>query len=314
VAFHPDGGLATLRSPAGNDLFLAGSRSGQLAAVIDGEAHTSTTTLVTATAEVGGFRVVERGAVGQLPYTATWLFPRSGTRIDYRLTVRFDGERIGAPAGQKRDSRSGFKHEQKLRARFFPALTGAVTGVYDVPFGVAATVRPYVEGNYWTALAGSTGGLAIANRGTMGSVREEDGAFSVPLAFSTSYIWGAEVICGERHWALGLLPFSGPWQAAALHRRALEFAFPIVAVPGSIEQPSPDYLALANPLLHLTALYSQDGHGYARLYNGSAQEQQLDLEWPAGTLPATVDLRHQPIVQERPFVLRPWQIRTYQLW
>jgi len=314
VSFHAEGGLAALRSTDGRDQFVAGSRSGQLAAVIDGESCVGKATSVQVRREAAGYRVVERGAVGPLPFTTTWLFPHSGSRIDYHLTVRFDGERIGAPAGQKRDSRSGFTHEQKLRARFFPALTGDVVGVYDVPFGVATTQRPYVEGNYWTALAGSSGGLAIANRGTMGSVREVDGAFSVPLAFSTNYVWGAEVICGERHWALGLLPFSGDWREAALHRRALEFAYPIVAVPGSVAQPAPDFLRLNNPAVHLTALYSEGGHGYVRLYNGSDQEQRLDLAWPGGGTPMPVDLRHQVVDGDGHFRLGPWQIQTYRLW
>ncbi|HEY8742570.1 MAG TPA: hypothetical protein VIU62_05700, partial [Chloroflexota bacterium] len=291
-----------------------GSRSGQLAAVIDGESCVSRATAVQVRRETAGYRVVERGVIGPLPFTTTWLFPHSSSRIDYRLTVRFDGERIGAPTSQKRDSRSGFTHEQKLRARFFPALTGDVVGVYDVPFGVATTQRPYIEGNYWTALAGSDGGLAIANRGTMGSVREEDGAFSVPLAFSTNYVWGAEVICGERHWALGLLPFSGDWRDAALHRRALEFAYPVVAVPGSGASPSPDWLRLDNPHIHLTALYSEGGHGYVRLFNGSDQQRPLELGWPDGTTPMAVDLRHQPVDGKQPLTLGPWQIRTFRLW
>jgi alpha-mannosidase len=314
AAFDAEGGLAALRSADGRDLFRSGCRSGHLAAVIEGEQLASKATATQVFRETGGYRVVECGMLGPLPFATTWHFPHTGSRIDYRLTVRFDGERIGAPTDHKRDSRSAFTHEQKLRARFFPALIDDVSGVYDVPFGVATTQRPYVEGNYWTALAGGDGGLAIANRGTMGSVREDDGAFSVPLAFSTNYVWGAEVVCGERHWELGLLPFRGEWQAASLHRRALEFAFPIVAVPGALAQHAPDFLAVANPSIHLTALYSVGGHGFVRLYNGSDQQQLVDLDWPTGQSLTPVDLRHQPVAVEFPFRLRPWQIRTYRLW
>ena len=255
---------------------------------------------VAVTRSPAGFHVQERGKVGPLPYTIAWLFPHQGERIDCRVSVRFDGERIGAPTEQKNDSRSCFVHEQKLRLRFFPAVDLAeAVGIYDVPFGVSTTLRPYVEGNYWTALGDAQGGLAIANRGTMGSVRETDGAFSVPLAFSTYYIWGAEVVCGQRDWALGLLPWTGDWQEAGLHRRALEFAFPLVAVPGVPVGDAGDFfgdfLRVDDPFLHLTALYPSGGSIYARFYNGSEAARPLDWEAWGRPAPTVVDLRHQEI-------------------
>jgi hypothetical protein len=318
--FHPDGGIALLETHEGQAVLRPNvSRSGLLAGVIDGIACIGAAVSVTITRVPGGFRVVERGKIAAMPYVTTWLFPQHGRRIDCRVSARFDGERIGAPTTEKSDSRSGFTHEQKLRLQLFPAVDNAsAVGVYDTPFGVATTLRPYVEGNYWTAVADREGGLCVANRGTMGSVRETDGGFSVPLAFSTNYVWGAEVVSGEREWALGLLPFAGPWRDAALHRRALEFAFPMIVVPGTPRETPPDFLHLDHvdsPDVHLTALYpAEDGHTYARLFNGSERPQAFPRSAFLPRELTTVDMCHQ---DKGPFstgsLLRPWEILTVRL-
>ena len=272
--------------------------------------HACRSTLEDPTA--AGVRVQERGKIGPMPYTITWLFPHHGPRIEYSVSARFNGERIGEPTEATNDSRSCFVHEKKLRCCFYPAIDAAqATGIYDVPFGLCTTKRPYVEGNYWTALADPAGGLAIFNRGTMGSCREESGAFSVPLAFSTHYIWGDEIICGSRTWQMALLPWRGDWQQSNLHHHALEFAFPIVAIPGTLAEPSADLLAISNPQVHLTALYTHAGHGYVRLCNGSESDQTVPL--PGRVVRA--DLRHQDQGEVNgPLRLRPWEIATLRLW
>lgn len=120
-------------------------------------------------------------------------------------------------------------------------------------------------------MADGHGGLAIANRGTMGSVRDSDGAFSVPLAFTTDHIWGAEILCDQREWTLALIPWEGDWETAGVRRQVLEFAFPVMVGPGTLAGASPDFLGLEPPNLCLTACYVANGHGYARLFNRSAK-------------------------------------------
>ena len=311
VVMSPAGGIDSLRTRDGQNLLLPGRRAGCLAAVIDGAEHTSSGT-AKAWRSAAGFSVIETGKIGPLPYTITWLFPHDGARIEYSVRVRFNGERIGEPTEQTNDSRSGFVHEKKLRACFSPAIeqAGAV-GIYDVPFGYSTTQRPYVEGNFWTALADKSGGLAIFNRGTMGSCREESGAFSVPLAFSTHYIWGDEIICGNREWRLGLLPFRGRWEDQHLHHQALEFAFPMMAVPGTLGSPAHEAFTIDNPEVHLTAFYPENGERYLRLYNGSAREQAISIPQSA----IRTDLRHREIGQPAGPTLRlgAWEISTIKL-
>jgi hypothetical protein len=145
----------------------------------------------------------------------------------------------------------------------------------------------------------------------MGSCREESGALSVPLAFSTHYIWGDEVVCGEREWQMGLLPWRGAWAEADLHHHALEFAFPVVAVPGTLAEAWGGGLTIENPLVHMTALYTHGGHGYVRVYNGSDVEQSVVLPGEC----VRTDLKHEEVGRPvRTLRLGAWEIATVRLW
>ena len=64
-------------------------------------------------------------------------------------------------------------------------------------FAVAETEDNYVNGNYWTALTDGRAGVAFLNRGSMGSVREPNSGFSLPLAFAMYSIWGTRMLNGE---------------------------------------------------------------------------------------------------------------------
>jgi alpha-mannosidase len=73
-------------------------------------------------------------------------------RLDFRVVFEFDGQRIGAVSDNKRDARSPFLHEDKLRFKFHPAAREGSIGIRDLPSVVAETPDPYVQGNYWTAI------------------------------------------------------------------------------------------------------------------------------------------------------------------
>ncbi len=325
VQLCQSGGVASLQYKDGTEVFNSGHVSIKLAGVIDGVASVSQAITVRLVRSTAGFILYEQGKIASIPYTLTVHFPQHGERLDVQFSARFDGESIGAPTTEKRDSRSCFQHEQKLRIQFYPNVNRNVCfGIYDVPFGISTTERQYVEGNYWTALADNIGGLCIANRGTMGTVREEDGAFSVPVAFTTNYVWGMEMINGEREWEVGIIPFRGWWQEAALHRKALEFAFPIVAVPGHIseEATSSGLFSIDEPDLHLTALfYSENGSICARFVNMSDKEIVFDgTKFPAETMIKYLNLWNeirtdleQPHVPNSDIVFKPWQNITLQI-
>jgi len=189
-------------------------------------------------------------------------------------------------------------------------------GIRDLPIAVSETSDPYVNGLYWTALADAGKGIAVFNRGTMGAVREKDGGFSIPLAYASYYIWGTRMLSGDFEYAFALYPFTGAWPSADLHRRAVEYNFPVVAaVTASADGPlgqtfRPVQVGSADAIV--SALYGRGGKTYVRMYEYRGRAGEVSLGYAAGKARMTqVDLAGRD-VGASPGVLsiKPWQIKT----
>jgi hypothetical protein len=243
---------------------------------------------------------------------------RDSPRIDICARFEFEREWIGRLSENRRDASSPFVHEEKLRLKFFPAVEETLrTGVRDLPFAIAETRDRYIQGIYWTALAGPGSGVAVFNRGAMALVREDDGGVSAPLAYSMYYVWGTRILDGTYEYELALWPFETPWQVADLHRHALEYAFPMAAcatAPGDGtlgDQYRPVNVEAGSALV--TALYVRDGKTFLRLFAHQGRSAAVRIN-EAGAGLVEVDLRNRakgPL--ENPVALSPWQIRTVSL-
>ncbi len=314
---HPDGGISSLTSrKTGAPMFEAGRRSGFFAGKVDGvhcECKGRWRVLPRAQ-ELPWVDAREEGVIGGIPYQCDLRMWADSPRLDYRVKFEFENQKLGRVSENKRDGTSPFVHEEKLRFKVYPATGGNAVGVRDLPFTIAETENRYVEGNYWTALAGPAGGLAIFNRGTMGSVRETDGGFSVPLAYSMYYVWGTRILNGAYVYEFALWPFQGNWKQADLHRLALEYNLPIVCCGGAsgdgslgevnspIEFVSDDVLA--------TALYSRQGRIQLRMFEhrGAAARAKVTA---TGRRLEEVDLANRRVGSAGAALeFRPWQIRT----
>jgi alpha-mannosidase len=246
-------------------------------------------------------------------------FYRESPRIDCWVRFRFAGQKIGRVTEDVRDSVSGFIHEDKLRFKMFPALSEKAVGVRDLPFAVSETTDPYVNGLYWTALADAGKGIAVFNRGTMGSVREKDGGFSIPLAYAAYYVWGTRMLSGDFEYEFALYPFTGGWSAADLHRRAVEYNFPTAgAAAVSADGPlgrtfRPVQVESADAIV--SALYSRGGTTHVRVYEYRGKAGTASLGYAAGKARMTqVDLAGQDLGTS-PGVpaIKPWQITTVKI-
>jgi hypothetical protein len=318
----PSGGIASLRDRrSGEPILREDGRGAFLAATVEGkdvESH-GRWTLSRGVAPTAWAVATERGFIADIPYTLELTFRGDSPRIDVRAAFDLDGQRIGQVSDTVRDGVSPFVHEKKLRLKLRPALATTATGVRDVPFAVAETGHKYVEGHYWTALADGRRGVAFYNRGAMGAVREADGGFSLPLAYSMYYIWGTRMLRGRFEYTLAIEPFAGPWPQADLHRKALAFNRPVLRVAGAPglgelgETVQP--LALGQDRVLVSALYSDEGRVLLRLFEpeGRAQEVSvLDHGRPA-RLVATDLLGRGDEPVSGPLALRPWQFRTFRL-
>jgi hypothetical protein len=318
----PQGGLAALRDPrTGASLLALGKRSGSFVSLIDGEPFEShgKWVLHSANGQEPWASAREYGFIGQVPYTLEIRFRADTARLDCRASFHFEGEKLGRLTNDLRDAWSAFVHEDKLRFELFPAVEPGAVGVRDLPFAISETTNRYIDGLYWTALADSHGGVAFFNRGTMGAVREKDGGFALPLAYSAYYIWGTRPLTGDFVYEFALEPFTGDWRQADLHRKALAYNFPPISTAGppgagtlgETVQP----LALGSENVLLTALYPDNGQVYGRLFEfcGRSGESLVTCQKGKARL-ALTDLfgREEQPVSER-IAFRPWQFRTLRI-
>jgi len=328
----PEGGFRLVRDRTTRQELLAPPRtSGTLAGVINGRDCLSAGKITRVQVEPARAVLVEEGHIADIPYRSEWTFYRHTPRIDWRAELEFQGQMIGRPKvpipgeppaatpfGDPATVTAYDDHEYKLRLRFYPFQGPRVVGVRDLPFHVSETAERYVQGGYWTAVSDGQVGLALLNRGQMGSVREQEGAFSSVLAFSLPYVWHTRILKGKYTYELGILPFEGKWQAADLHRQALDYNFPCVpqAVTGqqdSLGESWSPFESLGPAPALLSALYWRQGRLYARFHEMRGEEAEVDFRWLGRPVElVAVDLRErgQARLGQRAR-LGPWQIQTY---
>jgi hypothetical protein len=322
VRFLADGGVSSIKDKrSGQEFLRPQATSGLFAGKIDGRDMTSKGHWSLETAHAGGTWAVARqsGLIGTIPYTLEMRFYRESPRIDCWMRFRFSGEKIGSVTDNARDPVSGFVHEDKLRFKLFPTLSESAVGMRDLPFAISETTDPYINGLYWTAVADADKGIAVFNKGTMGSVRVKDGGFSIPLAYAAYYIWGTRMLTGDFEYEFALYPFTGKWADADLHRHALEYNFPPVglAAPdaggslGGTFQP----VQVRSTDAVVSALYSRSGKTYVRVYDYRGTPGKVTLTSATGqTRASEVDLGGRDVgVVPNTFSVKPWEIKTIKL-
>ena len=195
--------------------------------------------------------------------------------LDCSVKFIHHGERIGSEieTDTVNPTKGAFRHEDKLCFAFKPALAGNALKMRDLPFMVSASNADdkYIQGNYWTAVTDNTDGIAVFNKGAMCSVYE-NGELLIPLAYANPYIWGDRYLYGEYTHEFAIMPFSGAWHEADIHRNALayEYPFAVEVINRAVAQSGQAIIAPIECELDrnavLSALYSENGSIYARIY------------------------------------------------
>jgi len=124
---------------------------------------------------------------------------------------------------------------------------------------------------------------------------------------------------GDFTYEFSVYPFAGNWRTADLHRRAIEYNFPLVAVStaagdGSLGNEVRLFEA-GSPNVIVSALYGEGAGSCVRLYEYQGIDGIASLKYLLGLAQLTeVDLAGQEgkVVSE-PLTFRPWQIRTFRI-
>ncbi|HEY3371230.1 MAG TPA: hypothetical protein VGK10_10300 [Prolixibacteraceae bacterium] len=279
IQLSKDGGIASIKDRETGKLITGESkRAAFFEGKIDGvDCQSSGQWIIQKSGEnTPWVKMVEYGFISTIPYEFEMTFYEDNPRIDCKVKFDFNGQKIGLLSDDQRDSHSPFVHEEKLRFKFFPRLDSLATGIRDLPFAIAETSNKYVEGNYWTALSDGKSGIAFFNKGNMGSIREKDQSFSIPLTYAMYYIWGTRMLVGSYSYEFAIFPFNGNWKNANIHTHALEYSF-----QGPSVESKPNKGKLGNHIntfdletsgdVLLTALYPQKGMVVARFFKSGDQ-------------------------------------------
>jgi hypothetical protein len=322
VHFHPKGGISSMKDKrTGKELLVPEKRSAFFAGRIDGKNVESggPWSLESARGEAPWALARQSGMIGTIPYTFEMKFYAGSARIDCRVRFSFSGQRIGQLSDNKRDPSSGFIHEHKLRFKMFPAEGKDAVGVRDLPFAVSETPDRYVNGLYWTAVTDGEKGLGVFNRGTMGAVREQDGGFSVPLAYAMYYVWGTRMLSGDFTYEIALYPFTERWDKAGLHEQALEYNYPLAGLfapagngkSGHTIQP----IVISSSEVVASAFLNLDDDLYVRLYEHRGRSCRVSLDYKMSQARMTeVDLAGRELSSTSGQMdFKPWQIRTVRI-
>ncbi len=322
MCLNPNGGIDSLTSRRSNKPLLAShERMGVFEGVIEGKACASCGrwTLQKLANDAPYVTAREMGEIGGISYTFEMTLHANDPRVDCHAEFEMNNEKVGRLSDNHRDGVSGFLHEEKLRFKLHPLTGEGTRGVRDLPFVIAETNETYVEGVYWAATAGSSGGLAYFNRGTMGAVREEDGGFSLPLIFAMYYVWGTRMLTGNFGFDFAYLPFEGDWRDADLHAGALEYNYPLIPHVGETGDGSIGEcfqpIMLETKRITLSALYTENGKVHARFYEcgGERGELKIHLANSSSSLMET-NMRGESLKSvSSPLPFEPLQIRTFRI-
>ena len=257
------------------------------------------------------------GHVGPIPCRLTLSFTQDSPLIACHAEFDHSGETIGygRTFAAFRDNTNGFVQEEKLRFLFTVPFDKPYHAVRDLPFLIAPTKEPYIQGNYWTAVGTDTQGMAVFNRGAMCLTCEAQQTFSVPLAYDNRYAWGQKCLWGTYTHEFALRPVIGPLDTIALHKEALAYTYPLIAHTIKEDQTgvSSDIIlpiTLSESVI-LSACYQKGDATYLRVYEAGGINGSVSVD---GYSLIECDLleneKEQP-VQTASFA--PRQVKTYRL-
>lgn len=293
---------------------------------------------------------VQNGEIGGIPFKFEMRFNGASPRIDCKTHFTMHGEHVGE-AGEchglhKSVTVDGMTHENKLNFNMNLNLDKNRKMVRDLPYSISEwsgdvrdvedywytgdkricdkAVTPeesfnsstYMHGIYWVALRDAQKGLAVMNRGCMGSVIRGN-LLSIPLLYSNLYMCGTRILDGEFEDEFAILPFDSSLCDAQLHEKALSYSYlPCVATApagnGNLSELAAAKLETVGGAVILTTVYPENGALLARFCNYSDEPATAKFNPTFGKVTAQTDLlgNRTSEIENGELAFRPWEVKT----
>ncbi len=293
---------------------------------------------------------VQQGEIGGIPFAFEMRFNGDSPRIDCKVHFTMHGEHVGE-AGEchglhKSVTVDGMTHENKLNFNMNLNLDNSRKMVRDLPYSISEwsgdvrdvedywytddkiiydkAVTPeesfnsstYMHGIYWVALRDEKNGIAVMNRGCMGSVVRGN-LLSIPLLYSNLYMCGTRILDGEFEDEFAILPFDSSLSDADIHKKAVSYSYqPYVATAhagnGDMTAFTAADFGTDGGEVILTTVYPENGALLARFCNYSDEPAVVIFNPTCGKATAQTDLLGNRIsgIENGKLNFRPWEVKT----
>ncbi len=302
---------------------------------------------------VYGAVAVQNGAIGGIPYRFEMKFNADNPIIACKTKFVLNGEHVGRTGVNNGLMKSitvdGHRHEEKLNFIMNMCLENNRKMFRDLPYSIGewngavrktedywydkdlilidAEVSPeesfssvtYMEGIYGIWLRDCKKGIALLNRGCMGSLIHGN-RVELPLLYSNLYMCGTKILDGVYENEFAIYPFDATVTDAEIQRKAYLFNYlPAVSVlsKGNGDLCNFKFADFENESgeILLTTMYCDENSILARFCNYSDEQGVAVFDPCFGKLAEQTDLLGNTMaeINDNKIVFTPWEIKTVRI-
>ncbi len=297
-----------------------------------------------------GAKAVQLGEIGGIPYRFEMSFAGKRARIDCKTRFEMNGELVGrTDITQGRPvplTLNGHHQEDKLCFVMNLCLDNDRRMVRDLPFAISdwngalrkteeywypndrilvdTEVSPeesfnsttYMQGTYWLAMRDKNHGLAVFNRGCMGSAVMGN-KLLIPLLYSNEYMCGTRILNGVFENEFALLPFDDI-SDAEIHRQSMSYNYmPVADVVskgnGDLDEFAPAEFSFNGGEIVLTAFYPENGSVFARFCNFSDDAATAVFKIDGEMHETDLLGNETEKISDGKLSFKPWEIKTVKI-
>ncbi len=298
-----------------------------------------------------GAKAVQTGEIGGIPFRFEMSFAGSRARIDCKSRFEMHNELVGrTDITQGRPvplTLNGHHQEDKLCFVMNLCLDNDRRMVRDLPFAISdwngalrkteeywypddrilidTKVSPeesfnsttYMQGIYWLAMRDKKNGLAVFNKGCMGSAVQGN-KLLIPLLYSNEYMCGTRILEGVFEDEFALLPFTSELSDADIHRLSMSYNYkPCAEIIGKGNGDLNEFTAAEfssdGGEVILTALYPENGAMFARFCNFSDENATAVFKIDGEMTETDLLGNETEKISDGKLCFKPWEIKTVKI-